>query len=98
MSTKTIQVEFSGGCELLFNNQKKHSLNLPEKILTLKDLLQWIKETLLKERPELFISEGTVRPGILVLINDCDWELVGGIDYEIKSGDNIVFISTLHGG
>lgn len=40
----------------------------------------------------------TVRPGILVLINDADWELMGQLDYQLRSGDNVVFISTLHGG
>lgn len=34
------------------------------------------------------------RPGILVLINDTDWELEGDLDYEIQNGDNIMFISS----
>lgn len=38
------------------------------------------------------------RPGILVLINEADWELMGELDYELQENDNIVFISTLHGG
>lgn len=38
------------------------------------------------------------RPGILVLINEADWELDGGIDAKVKSGDTVTFISTLHGG
>jgi hypothetical protein len=38
------------------------------------------------------------RPGILVLINDSDWELEGEDKYEIAEGDNILFVSTLHGG
>lgn len=38
------------------------------------------------------------RPGILVLINDADWELEGELEYEIRDRDEIVFISTLHGG
>jgi hypothetical protein len=38
------------------------------------------------------------RPGILVLINDADWELEGESAYEIQDGDNILFVSTLHGG
>lgn len=38
------------------------------------------------------------RPGILVLINDADWELEGELEYELKDRDEIVFISTLHGG
>nr|CAI5837077.1 unnamed protein product [Callosobruchus analis] len=31
---------------------------------------------MLKERPELFLQNGSVRPGILVLVNDADWELM----------------------
>ena len=38
------------------------------------------------------------RPGILVLVNEADWELEGGDAYELKSGDHILFVSTLHGG
>ena len=38
------------------------------------------------------------RPGILVLINDADWELEGEETYEIQNGDEILFVSTLHGG
>ena len=38
------------------------------------------------------------RPGILVLINDSDWALEGEGDYQLKEGDKVVFISTLHGG
>ena len=38
------------------------------------------------------------RPGILVLINDADWELEDGLDYALRDGDRLVFISTLHGG
>jgi len=38
------------------------------------------------------------RPGILVLINDADWELEGEETYEIQPRDNILFVSTLHGG
>ena len=38
------------------------------------------------------------RPGILVLINDADWELEGEGKYELQKGDNVLFVSTLHGG
>lgn len=34
------------------------------------------------------------RPGILVLINDTDWELEGELDYEIQKEDNVMFISS----
>lgn len=38
------------------------------------------------------------RPGILVLINDADWELEGEATYALQANDNILFVSTLHGG
>jgi ubiquitin related modifier 1 len=38
------------------------------------------------------------RPGILVLVNDTDWELLGQLDYELAPRDTVLFISTLHGG
>lgn len=38
------------------------------------------------------------RPGVLVIINDCDWELSGQLDTMLEEKDVIVFISTLHGG
>ena len=38
------------------------------------------------------------RPGILVLINDADWELEGEDQYQLQPGDNLLFVSTLHGG
>ncbi|PVD22348.1 hypothetical protein C0Q70_18158 [Pomacea canaliculata] len=72
-----ITLEFSGGAELLFNNVKKHDVELQDtQKWTISNLLIWIKENLLKERPELFIQGATVRPGILVLVNDTDWELM----------------------
>ena len=46
------------------------------------------------------ISHNSVHrcPGILVLINDSDWELEGGLDYMVQNRDTITFITTLHGG
>ncbi|XP_005180864.1 ubiquitin-related modifier 1 homolog [Musca domestica] len=94
-----IVLEFSAGAELLFDNIKKREITLPStEKWTIRNLLKWMKENILRERPELFIQGDTVRPGILVLINDTDWELLGELDYELQQKDNILFISTLHGG
>lgn len=84
---------------MLFDNIKKRSLTLDKsKKWTLRDFLQYMKDHLLRERLELFMQGDSVRPGILVLVNDTDWELLGELDYEIQPNDNISFISTLHGG
>jgi ubiquitin related modifier 1 len=50
-------------------------------------------------KPSSFpVADLTRRPGILVLINDADWELEGEDKYTIQKNDNILFVSTLHGG
>ncbi|XP_021919062.1 ubiquitin-related modifier 1 [Zootermopsis nevadensis] len=102
MSSQSLHVilEFGGGAELLFNRVKKHDVILPalEEPWTIKTLLAWIKVNLLKECPELFLQGDSVRPGILVLVNNVDWELLGHLNCQLKENDNIVFISTLHGG
>nr|XP_020649043.1 ubiquitin-related modifier 1 [Pogona vitticeps]XP_020649044.1 ubiquitin-related modifier 1 [Pogona vitticeps]XP_020649045.1 ubiquitin-related modifier 1 [Pogona vitticeps] len=96
----SVQLEFGGGAELLLDGVKKHQVILPSqnKPWDVRNLLVWIKENLLKERPELFVQGESVRPGILVLINDTDWELMGELEYQLQDQDNVVFISTLHGG
>lgn len=84
---------------MLFDNKKKIDVVLEGgRTWKIRTLLIWIKENILKERPELFIQGETVRPGILVLINDVDWELLDELDYIIQPNDQIHFISTLHGG
>ncbi|EIW53411.1 ubiquitin-like modifier 1 [Trametes versicolor FP-101664 SS1] len=116
MTTLSLKIEFSGGLELLFANERSHRITLPalvpaaqgqtavedsdapKKPVDLEYLVFWLRDNLLKERVELFIENGTVRPGILVLVNDADWELEGEGEYQLKDGDEIVFISTLHGG
>ncbi|KAJ6610463.1 ubiquitin-related modifier 1 [Mycena sp. CBHHK59/15] len=102
----SLKVEFSGGLELLFAKQRKHELSLPATVpaspgtrpADISYLIHHLRDTLLTERAELFMEKDTVRPGILVLVNDTDWELEGEGEYVLKNGDEIVFISTLHGG
>ncbi|KAG5308079.1 URM1 protein, partial [Acromyrmex insinuator] len=104
-----LTIEFGGGAELLFDGKKRHEVDLPgeeckyprvriDSVGTLKRLLSWLRDNLLTERPELFMQGDTVRPGILVLVNDADWELLGEGDYKLCPRDKVLFISTLHGG
>ncbi|WVZ65853.1 hypothetical protein U9M48_015152 [Paspalum notatum var. saurae] len=99
-----LTLEFGGGLELLLENSTKvHKVEVPPKedgqaTVTMRGLLTWVKDSLIKERPEMFVKGDSVRPGVLVLINDCDWELCGGLDAELEEKDVVVFISTLHGG
>ncbi|KAJ4805708.1 hypothetical protein LUZ62_018274 [Rhynchospora pubera] len=98
-----LTLEFGGGLELLLKDSVKlHQVDVKPKsgedTVTMRDLLSWVKGNLIKERPEMFIKGDSVRPGVLVLINDCDWELCGNLDAELEEKDVVVFISTLHGG
>lgn len=96
-----LKLEFSGGLDILFGGQKELQVEVPAAAdgqLTVRQLLPWTRDTLLQDRPELFMKGDTVRPGILVLINDCDWELSGTLEAPLQEGDTVMFISTLHGG
>ena len=93
-----ILIELSGGLEYLFGKQKRHTIEFEKEKVAIRDVLIFMKENLLKERLELFMQGDTVRPGILVLINDADWELEGGIAATVQDNDKVVLISTLHGG
>ncbi|KAH7679750.1 Ubiquitin-related modifier 1 protein [Dioscorea alata] len=97
-----LTLEFGGGLELLCESIKIHEVDVSPKSgedkLIMRDLLGWIKANIIKERPEMFMKGDSVRPGVLVLVNDCDWELSGNLDTTLEEKDVVVFISTLHGG
>lgn len=98
MDNLRVKVEFGGGTELLFNNIKTLDVNLAADNCTIKGLIQHLLENHIKERPELFVSGDNIRPGILILVNDVDYEILGGHEYQLKANDSVLFISTLHGG
>ncbi|XP_042565269.1 ubiquitin-related modifier 1 isoform X1 [Clupea harengus] len=93
-----LHLEFGGGAELLFDGVKDHHVTLPSQSepWDMKQLLVWIQRNMLKERPELFVQGDTVRPGILVLINDADWELmVSGVSWSTSFRTKIMWSSSL---
>ncbi|KAK6529610.1 Ubiquitin- modifier 1 [Arthrobotrys megalospora] len=106
MSADTIplKIELAGGLELLFDNEKKLNVDLPAKMedgaaANINYLVEYLCVHCMKDpRREMFQLNGTVRAGILVLINDADWELEGEGEYELQPKDTILFVSTLHGG
>lgn len=88
----------SGGLEALFGDKRKMQVDVPGDVVNLGELIQWVKNNLVKERHDMFVVGDGLRPGVLVLINDSDWELEGTTNYAFADGDHICFISTLHGG
>ena len=82
----------------MFEGKKHLELDLGDKEMTMADLIDHIKRTELKEKEEMFVSGNSVRPGIIVLVNDTDWELLETTSYKLEDKDSVAFISTLHGG
>ncbi|CAL3965906.1 hypothetical protein PZA11_002726 [Diplocarpon coronariae] len=103
-TTISLTVEFSGGLEMLFSDERKHNIEVPARddkgvAVTVAWLVEYLCDKLMKDtRKEMFVLDGHVRPGILVLVNDADWELEGEATYALQPNDNILFVSTLHGG
>lgn len=94
-----IKVELGGGTELLFDKQKSIDIELSgAEEWTISRLITLLSDKYIKERVELFSVGDKIRPGILVLVNDVDYELLEGNKYVLKNGDTVLFISTLHGG
>ena len=68
---------------MLFEGKKHLELDLGDKEMNMQQLIEEIKKTHLKEKEEMFVSGNSVRPGIIVLVNDTDWELLETINYKV---------------
>ncbi|ODQ77538.1 hypothetical protein BABINDRAFT_163537 [Babjeviella inositovora NRRL Y-12698] len=102
MSSIKLKVEFLGGLDAIFNHVREHKISLPYsgEPPKMSDLIRHLADNVMTDKKDhhIFIEDGSVRPGILVLINDTDWELEGEDEYELEAGDVLTFTSTLHGG
>ncbi|ODV90467.1 hypothetical protein CANCADRAFT_106879 [Tortispora caseinolytica NRRL Y-17796] len=93
-----VTVEVGGGLEMIFGGKRSQVVAFTGG--SMQALLEYIAKEVVEDQSKLdvFILDGNVRPGILVLINDSDWELEGELEYEVQDGDHVLFTSTLHGG
>ncbi len=66
--------------------------------ITVGELIVELKHKYVKSKPEFFVKDDDLKAGILVLINDTDWELEGKEDAILSHKDRVCLISTLHGG
>ena len=85
----------------MFDGKKRIDVELAQedgKVWNMERLIDELKRKHLKEKEEMFVQGASVRPGIIVLVNDTDWELLETTKYVIETGDSVAFISTLHGG
>jgi ubiquitin related modifier 1 len=65
----SLKVQFGGGLELLFSNERDHIVTIPsvapkgngeEGPADIEFLIRWLKENRLSDRPELFTEGDTV--------------------------------------
>lgn len=94
----SIHIDFEGGLQTDFQAPNGVDFQIPQgtKLHQLPSLLA--QKYITPEHPIKFITEdGSVLPGILIMINDADSE-IEGLDVDLQNKDNVTFISTLHGG
>jgi ubiquitin related modifier 1 len=82
----SFSVELGGGLDLLFARRKRIPLEVAGGASTSVRAVIALLRAQLTERPELFAAGDSVRPGILVLNNEVDWELEGMLYAEVKEG------------
>ena len=93
-----IKVELGGGLELLFDKKKDFEIELNKNQCIIKDVIISMLNKI-KGNSNLFASQdGIIKPGIIVLYNDADWEIYEKEETKVEDKDTISFISTLHGG
>eukprot|EP01071_Lankesteria_metandrocarpae_P010262 Lankesteria_metandrocarpae@DN5316_c3_g1_i2.p5 len=100
-----VDVELFGGLELLTQDgSSQHKLEVLKELsnisqpVTLSDLVAAVSKNLIQDPLMFSVKDTEVRPGILVLVNDCDWEVLEKYNTELREGDRVTFVSTLHGG
>ncbi|KAJ2386965.1 Ubiquitin- modifier 1 [Coemansia sp. RSA 2603] len=113
MSKLPVTLKFVSGAELLIKDEfraqsgkKTGDLEIKHEIpagtettpLRMKELIEYVRDNLVKGDKDQFYKDGKLRPGILVIINGSDWEVEDGPEYKVQADDVIEFISTLHGG
>ena len=64
-------------------------------LASLLNTLRRAEQAPLKAR--LFSNTG-VRPDVLIFINDTEADLLGGLKAELKDGDEVTFLPSVHGG
>ncbi|KAJ2866698.1 Ubiquitin- modifier 1 [Coemansia aciculifera] len=99
-----IRTKYTSGMELLIRDKETaldhvFEINVKTEPMNMKDLIKYVGETLVLDgKQSAFSREESICPGIMVIINECDWEVMDDLEYVLQDGDVVEFISTLHGG
>ncbi|KAJ2057368.1 Ubiquitin- modifier 1 [Coemansia sp. S146] len=99
-----IRTKYTSGMELLMRDKETaldhvFEINVKAEPMNMKDLIKYVGETLVLDgKQSAFSREESICPGIMVIINECDWEVMDELEYVLQDNDVVEFISTLHGG
>lgn len=94
-------IEFSSGAEVSIGIS---SLDISEeeikihKLYKMRDVVTYLYQTYQKSQYTLFRDNFTLSPGILCCIDEVDWQLLGSEEADVKPGQCVLFLSTMHGG
>lgn len=99
-----VKADFSGGLDLVFDGKTEITLVVPQGT-TVEKLIELLSTQHANSKRDMFTLNNKMyllaywsRPGILVLVNEVDWELADKENCVLEAGDKVSFISTLHGG
>ena len=88
----------SGGLENLAGGTGEHDLTIMAEKVTLADVVEYVVTHVIQVKHRVFSSGRELRPGVLAIVNGVESGVLNGPDTELADGDEVSFISTLHGG
>lgn len=96
-----MKIILKGGLEQYFDNATTISIDKAQlsdnRLRRLKHVVHYLKEEYPSCDENLFQGM-ELAPGNLCIVNMQEYEINGGMESELEYGDDIYFISTMHGG
>eukprot|EP00866_Antonospora_locustae_P001636 jgi/Antlo1/1636/605 len=94
-------LEFTSGAEIYFDTPTLTISNediVANDIRCMRDVISYLYQRYEKSRNTLFREDLSLAPGILCCIDEVDWEILGREQAVVTARNNILFLSTMHGG
>jgi len=91
----TVRVRYLAVLRALTEEPERDALIRGNSLASLMDALFKAEGEPLKGR---LFSNGRIRPDVIVFVNDIESSILGGMKAELKDGDTITFLPSVHGG
>lgn len=109
LEAKAPNLKHPGKMKFVFNgadDEKLNSISIELKrddmermnIRTAGDALEYLYTNHRETNRSFFNTEGKLANGTICIINETDWEITGEDTSPVRHGDEIILISSLHGG